>query len=190
VRGVIVLAKIRIHESDFDRTEAYYRNLTPQLQAVPGYRGVQVFRATEDTEAHLVLHHYADHPSAKQGLAVLAQNRLLIQTTHVNLTPADVLVAEMISGYGEPIEQAPTGAYLSEAVRVAGPGYGQELAEELDRILYELTLIPGFRGSAYGVNSSLPDEYVSLVTWQSIEAFDASLPATKMYEVRLYQRVI
>jgi hypothetical protein len=92
--------------------------------------------------------------------------------------------------YGTRVSEADERSFLSISVRISDPGYGIDLAEEIDQLFQHLRLIPGFSGCVYGVGDDLPEEVIGVVTWANREAFVASLPPTQRpYEVKLFERV-
>lgn len=187
---IIILASVAVHELDVPNMEAYYRKLQPALGRVEGFQGLSLWRNIGDRERHLVLYHYASIEAADTGLSALADGKLLAETAVVNKEPANVMRIIVLGQQGKAVQAVAPGQFLSLSVRVSDPGYGQELADELDRIFGELTLIPGFLGSVYGRSESLEEEVVGLVTWGTRQAFESSVPEGTLYEVKLYQRVL
>lgn len=108
----------------------------------------------------------------------------------VALAPADVMRVRLLTQTGSDVSSYQVGTYLSISVRNADPGYGPDLAEEMERIFGEIAFLDGYLGSVVGVNDGLDEEIVSVVHWKSESAFQTLMPKMPPYEVRLYQRIL
>ena len=186
---ILIIARVRIHELDVPIVTDYYFEVKDKLSSVEGCNGLSVWRDERDKESFLVIYEYADLAAAERGLVAISEIRVLAETQAADFRPADVQRIR-ISGYvGDRVAKAPTTAYLSMSQRVADPGYSPELQEELERVFDELQIMPGFIGSVYGTNDVLEEEVIGIVTWQSREAFLASLPPhVNTYSIVLYRR--
>jgi len=190
VASILVLAQLDVPRQNHRSLEIYYQTLDPALRGVDGYGGLALWRMVGAPDRHLVIYEYRDIASADEGLQALAAGRLLTQTPVALRAPADVLRAEVLNRTGRALLSTPIERFLSLSIRVAEPGYGQELADELDNIFGELSFIPGFLGSLYARNETISEEVVGIVTWDTQESFVSSVPDGSPYEVRLYRRVV
>jgi heme-degrading monooxygenase HmoA len=186
---VLVLAVTELVESDWSNALRYYQTIDPALKHVDGYRGVGLWRNVTIPTEHLVTYAYADLDSAERGLEAVASRKLLAETTHTVGAP-DVSRFFMQPAKRKGIFGAKVGQFLSKSVRVADPGYGSDLMEELDRIFDELSILPGYLGAEVGRNETLSEEIVGLVAWESAEEFEQSVPPGRLYDIRLYRRVL
>jgi heme-degrading monooxygenase HmoA len=187
--SVIILARVEIPAFDLGKTDTYFRQLIPALDAVDGFISLDFWEGVIHPERKLMLHHYRDFDSARIGLEVLTGQRLFIEAIGVS-NPADVTQLHVKGSHGQPITAIPKGKLLSVSRRIAGPGFGEELSIEIANIFDELAMIPGYLGSAYGHNETLAEEVVGLVAWESQAAFESSVPTGTLYELNLYRRAI
>ncbi len=190
VNEALILAKLSVHKLDEPTSERYYEEILPVLQEVDGFRGLGLWRGTNGDGSHLAIYLYRDFESADDGLKAISDQRSFTSAQNVLSLPADVVRCRTFQARGLVTTDAPTGSYLSLSIRTSEPGYGPELAEELERIFDELQIIPGFLGSFVGVNDALEEEIVGLASWASEDAFRTSLPKRSPYEVNLFKRVI
>jgi heme-degrading monooxygenase HmoA len=187
---MMILARVQLNELDYLTVDEYADRARERLATVDGFVGMGVWQRHDDPMAILIAYQYADLESAERGLVALTGIRLLAEQQSADYRPADVLRFQIRNHYGSRPHEVPKRAYLSMSSRVADPGYGAELEDEIDRIFQELQFLPGFLGSAYGPNDILPEEIVGLALWQSAEAFATSIPpSARNYEVRLYRRI-
>jgi heme-degrading monooxygenase HmoA len=190
VSEVLILAKLSVHKLDEPTSERYYEQIVPILKAVDGFMGLGLWRGTSGDGSHLATYLYRDFDSADSGLRAISGQRSFTSAQNVLTAPADVVRCRRLQAKGQRITDAPLGSYMSMSMRSSEPGYGKELAEELERIFEELQVIPGFLGSYVGVNDALEEEIIGLISWRTEEAFRASVPARSPYEVHLFRRVI
>ena len=186
---ILILARVRIHEFDLPVIADYYFDVNAKLMTVEGFKGLSVWRDVSDAESFLVIYDYASPESADEGLQAVTQARTIAESQTADFRPADVIRMHVDAQSQVRIHEADATTYLSMSVRFADPGYGPELANEIGMIFDELRIMPGFVGSAYGTSDSLEEEVIGLVTWESPEAFSASIPPTKRpNQVFLYSR--
>jgi heme-degrading monooxygenase HmoA len=190
VSEVLILAKLSVHKLDEPTSERYYEQIMPVLRGVDGFLGLGLWRGTLGDGSHLATYLYRDPQSADSGLRAISGQRSFTSAQSVLTSPADVVRCRRLEARGLRITESPLGSYLSMSVRTSEPGYGAELAEELERIFAELQVIPGFLGSYVGVNDSLNEEIVGLIAWGSEDAFRTSIPTRPPYEVHLFRRVV
>ena len=184
-----MLATTQLVESDWNNALRYYQTLDPALKHLEGYEGVALWRNTLMPTEHLVTYSYANLEAAEAGLEAVASRKLLAETTHHTGVP-DVTRVFVAKKKRRGIHGAKVGQYLSKSVRVADPGYADDLVEELDRIFDELSILPGYLGAEIGKNESLEEEIVGMAAWESEAAFESSVPPGRLYEIRLYRRIL
>ena len=190
VNEALVLAKLTIHKLDEPTSERYYEQIRPVLKEVDGFLGVGLWRSAESGGKHVAIYRYRDFASADAGLEAVSDHRSLTSAQSVLTTPADVHRCRYLCASGQPLTDAPIGTYLSLSVRTAEPGYGTDLAAEVERIFEELELIDGYLGSYIGMNDTLEEEVLGMVTWTQEHAFRSSVPMRPPYDVQLFRRVI
>lgn len=186
---ILILARVRIHEFDLPIIADYYFEVSERLGKVKGAHGCSVWRDPKDTESFLVVYEYADLAAAERGLVAISEIRVLAETQAADFRPADVIRLRVHHRSAKRLSKAPRTASLSMSLRVADPGYGPELLDDLGQVFEELQYIPGYVGSVYGVNDTLEEEVIGLVTWASKEAFQSSIPPGKRpRQLQLYSR--
>lgn len=190
VNEVLVVAKLTIHKLDEPTAERYYEQVRPLLADVDGFIGVGLWRGVEGHGKHLGIYRYRDFGSADAGLRTVSGQKSLTSSQSVLTSPADVHRCRTLCAIGQPLTDAPVGSYLSLSIRTSEPGYGSDLADEVERIFQELKLIGGCLGSYVGVNDKLEEEILGLVTWKSEHAFRSSVPMRPPYDVQLFRRVV
>lgn len=186
---ILILARVRINELDLPIVTDYYFEVKSQLMRVKGCHGLSVWRDQRDLESFLVLYEYADLEAADRGLVAISKVRILAEAQLADFRPADVQRIKVAKYSGKRLSKTANTALLSLSQRVADPGYGPELLDDLDRTLDELACMPGYLGSVTGWNDVLEEEIFGLVTWASREAFVASLPPNvRGRSIKLYGR--
>lgn len=189
VNGILVIARVRIHDFDLPVVTDYYFDVKERLDSVEGSHGLSVWRDEVDREAFLVIYEYEDVDAAERGLAAVTEVRALAETQAADFRPADVQRVQVKRYTGERLSATVRTAYLSMSHRIADPGYSPELLDEIERIFDELQYLPGCLGSVYGANDALEEEVIGIVTWRSREAFEASIPRSiKTYDISVYSR--
>ena len=170
---------MQILHVDLPAMADYYFQIGDQLAKVDGFNGLSVWRNPQDSEACLVAYEYQNVEAADRGLGAVTGIRNQMASKLDSVQPADVLRVRLAGQSSQKIYEAPSTAYLSMSIRVADPGYGPELVEEIGQIFTELSLLPGYVGSAYGTNASLEEEVIGLVTWASHDSYLGSIPPGK-----------
>jgi hypothetical protein len=103
---------------------------------------------------------------------------------------ARVLRLRVVEHVGPSLSETPAGTFLSTSDRIADPGMGKDLTDDLKTVFAELRLMDGCLGSVIARNEILEEESVGLVSWSKKEAFERSLPRKQPYKVRLYNRML
>ena len=189
VTEILILARVKIHEFDLPIVADYYFEVSERLAKVKGSNGVSVWRDPKDTESFLVIYEYADLAAAERGLVAISEIRVLAETQAADFRPADVIRLRVHHRSSVRVHAAPRTACLSMSIRVADPGYSPELLDDIGQVFEELQYISGYVGSVYGVNDTLEEEVIGLVTWASQEAFQNSIPpAKRKRQIQSYSR--
>ncbi|MGV3618963.1 MAG: hypothetical protein ACO1SV_26855 [Fimbriimonas sp.] len=187
---MLILARVQLNELDYLTIDEYAGSARERLATVEGFVGMSVWQRADDPMAIMIAYQYADLEAAERGLIALTDIRLLAEQQSADYRPADVQRVRVRQQDRSRMHEVPKGAYVSISSRIADPGYGEELDEEIDRIFDELRLLPGYLGSLHGPNDVLLEEIIGLALWQSVEAFRASIPpSARNYEVRLSRRI-
>lgn|GEM_PF-1320260 len=184
------LIRIRINELDLAGVEDYYLTARQHLASLDGFYGHSLWRGVGRPDDMMACFEYRDSDAAVKGIQLLSSLPLLASMQAAEYRPADLLRVQVEGRHGRKVSEAPRPGYLSMTIRVADPGYGQTLADQIGLIFEELAIIPGDVGSVYGFSEALPEEVIGLVVWSSEQAFASSLPPKqKVREVKLYERV-
>lgn len=186
----MIVAEVRVNELDVFGVETYSHDARERLSTVEGWQGLSLWRDVQNREQMLVIYEHDSLQSAENGLVALSDIKLLAEQQTMDYRPAEVLRVRVTGRVGGVLDSFPASSFLSASVRVADPGYGKDLDDEIGHIFDELRYIPGYLGSVHGSNESLDEEIVGLVAWESEAAFKMSLPPGKTpYAVRLFNRV-
>jgi len=189
VAEILILARVKIHEFDLPIVADYYFEVSERLGKVKGSHGVSVWRDPKDLESFIVIYEYADVAAAERGLVAISEIRILAETQAADFRPADVIRLRVHHRSSKRVSDAPRTACLSMSLRVADPGYGPELLDDTGQVFEEMQYIPGYVGSVYGVNDTLEEEVIGLVTWANQEAFQSSIPpAKRKRQLQFYTR--
>ena len=189
MQPVAILANLMIPASDRNAAVRYFQQISPVLRQVPGFMGVGLWQNLNDADAHLALYHYDSPENADLGLEAVASRKLLTEATVHSDTPPDVRRVAVQGKVGQNIFNTGLHQVISVSVRVADPGFGASLADEVGRILHELQLLPGYLGGEFGRNDSLDEEVIGLAAWENEAEFQSSVPVGTIYDVRVYRKV-
>lgn len=186
--STLLVVRSTVDPADGPKIAGYFKEASKRAATTPGYRGGRLYVNHHDSSDYLILWHYQDVQAADAGLIAIAKGAALPQYQS-SASPADVRRTHVTSVYGAASDGMPPGDYLSMSLRVAEPGYGKELASELEQIFGELMLLNGFCGWIVAPSDTLAEEIVGLCSWVSPTAFQTSIPTGILYEVRLYRRI-
>lgn len=103
--------------------------------------------------------------------------------------PPDIRHVTVVAHGGCNPQDQKAGEALSISTRIADPGYGQELMEDVEQVFANLQLMEGFTGFAYGTDLNIPEEVLGVALWKDDRAFQRSMPNHEMYDVQLYRRI-
>lgn len=186
----LAIARFALHPLDAPTGETHYRQLASALASVPGFLG-QILAVKEDAPSYLAISRYADLAAAERGLVTVAAHPLREKLAVSDGSLADVARYQIRSAApGAGVFEGRVGGYLSLTVRNAEPGRADELADDLDIIFGELSVIPGFVGHTVGFHETLPEQACALAAWTRKESFARSLPEGRIHDVELYRRVV
>lgn len=188
--ALLVLARFRIHPLDEATARSHYEGLTPLLEAVDGFEGHLLAVDHHDPAELLAISRYRDLASAERGLVVVAQKPLREKIAVSEGVVFDVGRYTVESESRRTGMGAPVGRYVSVTVRNAEPGRARELADDLDRIFGELSVIPGMSGHTVAFHESLPEQALGLAAWTTPQSFERSLPDGRIHDVKLYKRLV
>lgn len=191
VADMLILARVQLNELDYLTVEDYANAARGRLAEVDGFVGMSVWQRNDDPLAIMIAYQYASLEAAECGLVALTGIRLLAEQQTADYRPADVQRVHIHKQDGGKLHEVPTGSFVSISSRLADPGYGADLDQEIEWIFDELRLLPGFLGSLHGPNDVLAEEIIALALWKTAEAFAASIPpSARNYEVRLLRRLV
>lgn len=184
----IIMVRVRLQAEDVRAAGAYARSVQEALADVEGYQGFGHWQSVQDPLSRLILFSYASEEAAQRGLVAIGDRRSLVERQGRGAEPADVMGLSVVHAEGALAHGLSSGPALSISIRIAEPGYGTELADVYLRTFAELAAIPGFAGYLVATNQNLLEEVVGLAAWDDENAFRASLPRQRVYQVKLYER--
>lgn len=159
------------------------------MEQVDGFLGLSFWNLAEDPQAVLGVYEFRDIEAAEEGLRQYSETDLGEEAVELSLDPMEFVRVRINGSLKMTSSEVPAGSCLSLSFRIAAPGKGAELQEDLKSVFDSISLTDGFLGAFYGRRESLSDEVVGGVLWADALAFQASLPRSQSYEVELYTRV-
>lgn len=184
---VIVIARLRVMATDAQLLG--YRNQMAELQANrENLLGVSSWRSLEADGGFMQIMRYPSTDAADEALEDLMQSSVGPLVASLTIDPPDVAVVSPRRKHGKTFEEVPIGGFASFAMRFSDPGQQEELELDTDEVLAELAYIPGYLGSLWGNNITLPEEIVSIVTWATEEALISSIPKSHKVKVQKWQK--
>lgn len=168
---------------------SWFDHFLQVLETIPGFNSATLWRSQAHSDRTILLTHYDHEEAAQQGVDQLGRENVLVEIAQSYDRPMDLRRATLFDLQGRAPGDLEMESFLSFSERTSEPGFGKELAEELQRIFGELSVIPGFEGSMVGNGINLPEEVMGLVFWSKVEAFMQSLPLKVLYEVKLFHRI-
>lgn len=187
---ILLLIRVHIDEIDNPGVESYYLTARERFAKMTGILGSSLWRDHKDSGQSLIAFEFRDVESADRAMAAISTVHLLSESQAAEFEPAEAIRVIVRGRFGRRVSEAATTGFLSMSLRISDPGYGDDLVSEIDQIFQHLRLIPGFAGAIFGTSDDLDEEVIGVVTWDSKEAFVASLPPSQRpYEVKLFARV-
>jgi heme-degrading monooxygenase HmoA len=154
-----------------------------------GFRSFTVWQCCERPADLAMLMHFDDEETLRSGWEAFEKQDFLGDILALNPSAPDLRNLIVVRGKSSPGDVA-LDNYLSLSIRIADPGHGPELIRELEEIFASLEVLDGCVGSMVCSVEHLEEEIVGIVFWTNEEAFRRSLPSKKMYEVRLFKRIM
>ncbi len=187
--AIVILNRVTFHGSpDLVALRKYHEEIGIALSQNLGYVGGRIWSDLLEPSHFLTAHVYRDLRAAESGLQTIAQESLLQQYVTLDHDPPSTTRVRVIEATGALEGHMTDADFVSLSVRVAEPGRGNELRDDLRRVFSECEMIPGFTGYLIGVNDVLEEETIGLAGWDSQAAFLQSLPEGIIAKVRCYRR--
>jgi hypothetical protein len=187
--SILSLSFLRTDPENLMKVVDVSQRIEELLEPFEGVRSYTTWQIDGGGGEFLGLGDYDSQEVWKRAGAAVADSKILddvAETIDPMLEFRLVRVAEVL---GERPENTVVGEFLSLTDRRADIGYGNDLEQELGRIMSELSVIEGFIGAMYGRDNSSEDEVLAVALWKRKFAFENSLPAGRPHDVRLYQRI-
>jgi len=173
--------------AELDKREAITAG---KLARVKGFLGRSSWRDAGDDVAHLTLYEYDSPEAAAEGLKVVVEGPILVESSRLLLSPPDVEQVVVVKASGKHVRETSVGNVMSISARIADPGLGESLDQDLENIFGELAAIDGFLGSVRGYRTLVEEERIGIALWRDLPAFQRSLPEKTMYELKAYKRIL
>jgi hypothetical protein len=103
--------------------------------------------------------------------------------------PPDMHRIEAEIRHGLTLGKTEIGQCASVSIRLADPGQGPQLRDEIAHIFEGLKYISGYLGSITGANASVREEICGIALWTDRKPFDESITRGSFYEIRLFERI-
>lgn len=187
---VLVLNRARFAEIDMSRIASIRSKALGVLANVQGVLSMTLWEKHDDPFTFLILGHFATEEDSLQAWDALMRSPVIEVVNDLMSETPNATRFYVRWKSGQNIDTADLGTFLSISTRIADMGYSPELLQELQSIFEELKMIPGHRGAITGQMIEVPDEVLGMALWDSITAFESSIPKKTMYHIDLYQRVL
>lgn len=187
---VAVLVKLRISPGDVPALKEYRSKNVRAQKSVAELQALSIWESQSNAGDYLLLIVYPDDAAADEGLKASMGVGALVGSLKRVEAPPEVRRGQIEFQDRKPASAMAVGSFASVSVRVAEPGHGSDLREELSFIFSELAEIPGYLGSFVCRNEGLMEESIGVVFWENRRAFDASLPNKMTYQVEIYRRML
>lgn len=170
--------------------EAYVFRARERLSRVPGFVDLMLWVAYGDYDEAMLVFEYEHEEGANAGLAAMSEGHMaLVEQGLTQVSPQNIVFEAYVHD-GNLLSNTSSASTLSYALRGI-TGYGApSLEDDLRMVLASLKEMPGYAGSYAGPRVSLEEEWVSIVHWESFDAFERSLPPQSHYLVKAYHRVV
>ncbi|MFN7171829.1 MAG: hypothetical protein ACK4P3_03460 [Fimbriimonadaceae bacterium] len=159
------------------------------LEPMEGVRSYTTWQIDGDGREFVGVGDYDSQEVWKTAGAAVADSKILDDVAESIDSMLEFRLVRIAQVLGQRPENTVVGEFLSLTDRRADMGYGDDLEQELGRIMGELSVIEGFIGALYGRDNSSEDEVLAVALWRRKFAFENSLPAGRPHDVRLYQRI-
>jgi len=159
------------------------------LTEVPGFVRMTLWRSVPNPSRHLLLSQYRSVEAANDGLDVLAEKGLLLQSMGMLDEAPEVYRVEVRGTHGATPDATRVFDYLTMSQRLCDPGQSEQGLAELAEILESMRILNGNIGDLYGPSESLPDQLFSLIFWRGFAEAANSLPNHKLYAVEAFERL-
>jgi hypothetical protein len=187
VSSIVILSRVKFHgRPDLAALRKYHEDIGRALTCVQGYGGSQIWTDVYDPTRFLTAHVYQDRRAAEWGLRAIAEEPLVQEYVKLDHDAPNTLRIRTIESEGALINDLVGAKFLSLSIRIAEPGRGVQLQDDLRLVFSECALIPGYTGYLIGVNDALEEETAGIIGWQTKEAFEHSVPDPLVAEVRCF----
>lgn len=187
---VVTLTSLQVDPAHQARLLELTQQTKVRFENLPGCKSYAFWRDPAKSGAFLLTVHYESVEASLRGYETWGTSPQMFDIYAILLDAPDVHRLIVDQTLGASPADVPLGGTISVSHRVADTGHGFALAEELQRIFGELTVLEGFMGGIVGHREQLEEEVSGLALWASAEAFEASMPKRTLYEVRAYSRVM
>lgn len=186
----LIFARTKVRPENVAELDRNQAKTTSNLKSVRGFVGRSSWRDANDPVVHLTVYEYASSESAEDGLKVVVEGPILVESSKLLIEPPEVVQIAIEHRSGKRIHEVPVGSVMSVSARFSDPGRGEQLDRELETIFGELSALGGFLSALRGYRTLLEEERFGIVLWSNMAAFHTSLPKKSMYEVRAYKRIL
>lgn len=183
---VIGISRMSVSEGKFAQIEQLWHDSKSIHASLAGCLSYSVWRDLDLSERYAVLTEFASEESLEGVITKLESSGVAERLTNLLDTPPDMRQIRVDTHQGKGLGELKGGDMMSMSIRSSEPGFGNELERETKQIFDSLQFISGYLGAIIGPNINLPEEVFGLAFWESREAFEESLPAKSLYEVKLY----
>lgn len=187
-KEVLVLARVAVDPRKLDRVEeVFLEQMGSQLH--PGTISRSLWQNTSYPERSAVLTHYLDDESAEADLEKIVESGMLERATAAMGSTPDIRHFHLIDDVPGQLDTFDMRGVMSLSVQFAPPGGLEERVAELLDMADAFRALDGFRGFKFCRGVQVCEEVLSLMFWDSVPSFRASMPRQPLNPVEVFGRI-
>ncbi|MBI1755942.1 MAG: hypothetical protein HYR64_02415 [Fimbriimonas ginsengisoli] len=188
--ATLTIHRVLVRPESEAKVNELFLKILEHASAGAQFEAGTLWKLDGEADSYLAVLEYEDRRAVRGALTRVIESGLMEEVLGALAGSPDRIVVDPVHHRGARLSDSPLFSFLSVSERIAELGWGQGESDELKAILNELAMLPGYRGAAWGPRAGLTEEIVSLVAWDSRDAFESSMPLLPTHAVRLYRRVL
>jgi heme-degrading monooxygenase HmoA len=185
-REVAILARVVVQPNKVEDVDRVFKEMQ---SARPGLISQTLWRSTSYPERCAVLTHYEDEASAEADFEEMVESGLIERATNAMGGTPDIKHFHIVDTVPGQVDGFDMKGVMSLSIQVAPPGGLDERLAELLDMAQSFEVLEGFRGFKLCRGVQVCDEVLSLMFWDSVPAFRASMPRQPLNPVEVFGRV-
>lgn len=186
--NAISVVRVVLADADPATMKSIHFRIKSAMEEFGGLIDLGFWRHIGDLTGYLSFTTFGSMDELLAAQDAVARGSLYTEAETTMALPPDVMRFEVVQATGT--TAMPIGSCASTSIRMASPGHGDEVVEELARIFAELEALPGFEGGIIAKRLHVPDELIGIALWSDPRDYRASLPKHEIHKVELYERFL